>query len=104
MTTYSVLSFEFFINGGPVLKGDNYGFRDSAILTFLYTAISLEPLNLFLYTWRLLETLERDANIICLKRFYRIIATTAVCLLPIGFYAIVAADAIEEGLNKDYNS
>ncbi len=103
MTIYSILSFEFFINGGPVLKGDNYGFRDSAILTFLYTAISLEPLNLFLYTWRFLEILEKDANSIYLKRFYRIFATATICLLPIGFNAIVIADAIEEGLNKYYS-
>jgi hypothetical protein len=65
----------------------------------LYTAISLEPLNLFLYTWRFLETLEREENIDWIKKFYRIFAAASICLLPIAFFGVFIADAIEEGLN-----
>lgn len=101
MTTYSILSFQFFINGNQILKGDYYGFRDSAILTFLYTAISLEPLNLFLYTWRFLETLEKEESVKSLKKCYRYFAIVSVCLIPVSFYSVLIADAVFEGLNED---
>jgi len=52
--------FNYKINGTHFLDGDVTGFRDVAIKFFLVNAINLEPLTLFLYTWRLLATIERE--------------------------------------------
>ena len=52
--------FNFKINKTPFLDGDVTRYRDVAIKYFLVNAINLEPLTLFLYTWRFLATMERE--------------------------------------------
>ena len=56
---YQVGSFNYSINGAHILKGDFYSLRNFLIPNFLYLLIYLEPLNLFLYTWRFLRELEQ---------------------------------------------
>jgi hypothetical protein len=51
--------FNFEINGTHILKGDPFSLRNFMIRTFLFNLILLEPLNLFLYTWRFLPELEQ---------------------------------------------
>ncbi len=51
--------FTVSIEGTQILKGDLYSLRNLMISEFLYYLIFLEPLNLFLYTWRFLRELEQ---------------------------------------------
>jgi hypothetical protein len=51
--------FNFEINGTNILKGDHFSLRNNMIPAFLGNLIFLEPLNLFLYTWRFLRELEQ---------------------------------------------
>ena len=64
---------------------------------FLSELIYLEPLNLFLYTWRFLAELELEAKIPALKTFYRCFAVISIILIPAAFIAIVPAFIIESG-------
>ena len=54
--------FNYKINGVPILKGDFLSLRNWTIRNFLIDLIFLEPLNLFLYTWRFLRELEQGEN------------------------------------------
>ena len=56
---YQVGYFNYNINGTQILKGDFYSLRNLMIRNFLDNLIYLEPLNLFLYTWRFLRELEQ---------------------------------------------
>ena len=47
------------INGIHILKGDTFSLRNWIIQEFLQNLIYLEPLNIFLYTWRFLRELEQ---------------------------------------------
>jgi hypothetical protein len=55
---------------------------------FLAYAIELAPLNIFLYSWRFLATLENEAEIWVVKRMYRWFARVSIVLLPVSFYCI----------------
>jgi hypothetical protein len=88
--------FSYYINGDHILKGDPYGFRDQAIREFLFDAIDLEPLSLFLYSWRFLATLETEEQNKIAKIIYRWFAWVTVFLLPLSFYGVFAAFIIEE--------
>ena len=37
-------------------------YKDSVVYLMLFFAVNLEPINIFLYTWRFLETLESEMN------------------------------------------
>ena len=52
-------AFNLFINGTPILKGYYLSLRNFMIRTSLFNLIFLEPLNVFLYTWRFLRELEQ---------------------------------------------
>ena len=51
--------FNLQINGTQILKGYSLSLRNFTIVDFLNNLIYLEPLNLFLYTWRFLRELEQ---------------------------------------------
>ena len=51
--------FNFEINGTQILKGDFLSLSNWTIRNFLLKLVYLEPLNLFLYTWRFLRELEQ---------------------------------------------
>jgi len=60
--------------------------------------VVLEPLTLFVYTWRFLITLEQEAESKTAKFCYRWFARISICTLPVGFYAVFAAVCIEYGM------
>ncbi len=61
MTVAEIGYFDSVINDGEqILDGKRFGFRDLTINIFLLNAVYLEPLSLFLYTWRFLEVLEKE--------------------------------------------
>lgn len=92
----------YMINGEELLKGGVASFRVNAMLTFLFEAIVLEPLNLFLYTWRFLVILEEEAESNCVKIFIRWFAIITIFTIPAAFYAIFAAIVIEYGYQFEY--
>ena len=61
----------------------------------LGVSLNLESLNLFLYTWRYLSTLEQSAERASLKGFYSWFARITIVLLPASLYAVTAAYVIE---------
>jgi hypothetical protein len=68
----------------------------------MFQAICLQPLNLFLYTWRLLQTLEKEEKFKFLKVFYRWFAALTILLIPLGFYGIFVTYVIEQGRFNEY--
>ena len=77
------------------MKGDHNSLHNLTIFVFLYNLIYLEPLNLFLYTWRFLRELELEEKNHILKRFYWWFARASIVLLPAAFCCIVPAYIIE---------
>lgn len=74
---------------------------------------NLEPLNIFLYTWRLLATLEREEENITIKKALSWFATltdvnySAHCFLlwavPQLYYCLIAAIVVVETYYYNYN-
>ena len=52
LAAFSIGKFHYRITGKQMLKGDYTASRDISMIALLENAIELEPLNLFLYTWR----------------------------------------------------
>jgi hypothetical protein len=58
---------------------------------FLSNLIYLEPLNLFLYTWRFLSELEQSVSRPAAKTFLRWFTRISMLLIPPAFISIVTA-------------
>ncbi len=58
------------------------------------TALYLEPLNLFFYTWRFLATLESEEDNRLLKRVYRFVSLFSIIVLPSVFIGVYVAFVI----------
>jgi hypothetical protein len=74
------------------------------INTFLLSLIYLEPLNLFLYTWRYLSELEQSVTKPAAKTFLKWFARISILLIPSAFVSIVTADIVESARYSYYNS
>jgi hypothetical protein len=83
------------INGNHFLKGQQFSFRTLAIKNLLVNALVLEPLNIFLYTWRFLATLERKESNKTVKTVYRWFSRMSIILVPLAYYGIYAALEVE---------
>ena len=57
----------------------------------LNNAIFLEPINIFLYTWRFLNTLETEEKNPQVKIIYRWVSKVTLVLLPLAFIATFTA-------------
>ena len=77
------------INGGDARRG--------AIDSALGYALVLEPVNMFLYTWRFLTTLERDEKSQSVKLVYRWFARFTGFTVPIVFWVVYACYCIFYG-------
>jgi hypothetical protein len=58
-------------------------------------SVYLEPLNIFLYTWRFLSSLEVEEDNLVLKMMYRWWARVSILVIPMGFYGIYIAFVVE---------
>ncbi len=63
--------------------------------SFLFNLIYLEPLNLFLYTWRFLSELEQSVSKLAAKTFLKWFARISIILIPPAFISIVTAYIVE---------
>ena len=77
------------------MKGDLYSLRNITIKSTLVSLIYLEPLNLFLYTWRFLSQLDQEETNTFLKRLYRWFSPVSIVLLVLSFNSLVLAGIIE---------
>ena len=82
------------INGQQSGHGNTHSFGYYAKSTFLGTALYLEPLNLFLYTWRFLASLESEEENRHLKIAFQLVSLFFIIVLPALFIAIYAAFVI----------
>jgi hypothetical protein len=89
--------FKYYINGTLIIKGDPESLRNWTIRIFLFDLIYLEPLNLFLYTWRFLRELEQGEKNTFIKKCYKWFARISIVLLPPAFLCIVPAWIVEYG-------
>jgi hypothetical protein len=91
LAAYQVGVFNFDINDTDLQNDGTLSLRYFVINAFLLNLISLEPLNLFMYTWRFLSELEQlvEKQVVktCLKWFKRI----SIIVIPAAFYSIVPA-------------
>ena len=67
---------------------DEASYRDTAVYLMLFFAVNLEPVNIFLYTWRFLETLESEmeGNYLALSRKFRVTSVWVVPVVYVLFY------------------
>ncbi len=63
--------FNLSINGTQIQKDGYYSLHNVIIDYFLLRLIYLEPLNLFLYTWRFLSELEQSVSMPAAKTFLK---------------------------------
>lgn len=71
------------------MEGNIGSFRNIFITSFIQNLIFLEPLNLFLYTWRFLRELEQSATSKIVKKLYKWLEFTTIALIPLAFYTTV---------------
>ncbi len=74
----------------------------SEIVGFLLNLIFLEPLNIFLYTWRFLRELEQEESNTVVKLIYKWFARISILLMPAAFICIVPAYIVLEAKNSYY--
>ncbi len=72
------------------------------INSFLVDLIYLEPLNLFLYTWRFLSELEQSVSKPAAKTFLKWFARISIILIPPAFISIVTAWIVENARFEYY--
>ena len=84
------------------MNGKLLGFRNEAVSALLITAIDLEPLNLFFYTWRFWASLANEQTNKHLKSFYFWFSRGSICLIPATYYAVYAGYVVEFGRYKEY--
>ena len=77
------------------MSGDEHSLRNITIKSTLVSLIYIEPLNLFLYTWRFLSQLELEEENMFLKRMYRFYAPISVVLLSLSLISITTAGIFE---------
>ncbi len=84
-TAYNLLYYE------SVVKRGGSEISSMAIQIALASALTLEPLSIFMYTWRFIYTLERDEERDRIKTAYRWfskITLWAVPLINVGSFII----------------
>ncbi len=62
---------------------------------FLLDLFYLEPLNLFLYTWRFLSELEESFSKPAAKTFLKWFSRLSIFIIPLAFISIVIAWIVE---------
>ncbi len=87
--------FNHSINGTQIQNDDKLSLRNIMIGTFLFNLIYLEPLNLFLYTWRFLSELEQSVSKPAAKTLIKWFARISILLIPAAFISIVTAYIVE---------
>jgi hypothetical protein len=92
--------FNLKITGNNTIKSERTSLRSELIIESLNNLIFLEPLNLFLYTWRFLSQLQQEESNRVAKCLYRYIGNFIIVLLPLSFFCVVPAFIIEG--SKDY--
>ncbi len=102
LATYQVGQFYYHINGTHIQKDAFSSLRHQMINCFLLNLIYLEPLNLFLYTWRFLSELEQSDSKPAAKTFFKWFARISIIFVPPAFYSIVIAFIVELGMNEYY--
>jgi len=91
-----------FINGHSFLRGYLHSFRNESIECLLAMAIRLEPLNIFLYIWRFLATLEREEENLTMKKVFRWFARLSIVVVPLANYGLFAALVVEQAKEESY--
>jgi hypothetical protein len=70
---------------------------------FLLNVAYLEPLNLFLYTWRFLSELEQSVSRPAVKTFLKWFTRISILLIPAAFISIVTAFIVENARSEYYD-
>ncbi len=77
-------------------------YREFAINSLLAFAIYLDPVNVFLYTWQFLTTLEVEESNPILSRMYRWYRKISIWILPASLIVIFVAIVITYGIFVQY--
>jgi len=92
---FQVGVFNYEINRTQIMKGKSYSLHFKMVNAFLYSLVYLEPLNLFLYTWRFLDELEQQEKNSCVKKCYKWFARISIVLVPTALICVVIAYIVE---------
>ena len=95
LAAYEVGLFNSAINGTQILNGSSQSLKNLMIIGFLLNLIYLEPLSLFLYTWRFLSELEQSVDKPAAKAFIKWFARSSILLIPPAFISVVIAFTVE---------
>ncbi len=102
LAAYQVGYFNTEINGTQIQNDGRNSLHNVMINTFLQFLIYLEPMNLFLYTWRFLSELEQSVSKPVTKTFLKWFARISILLIPSAFISIVTTYIVEYARNNYY--
>ncbi len=103
MAANKVGVFSNSINGGQIQKDAYNSHRNLMVDSFLLSLIYLEPLNLFLYTWRFLSELDQSVSKPAAKTFLKWFARINMLLIPPALISIVTAFIVEYARYEYYS-
>jgi hypothetical protein len=95
VAAFEIGAFNYNINGTSIQNDGANSLRYFMINGFLVNLVFLEPLNLFLYTWRFLKELEHLNRKPGTKKFLKWFALISILLIPPTLISIVIAFIVE---------
>jgi hypothetical protein len=97
----SLIYFDFYGIGYYLVKGSII--RQDAIYSLVDFATYLEPLNIFMYTWRFLATLEREEKHLPTKKAFHWYAALTGWTIPLLYYSFYVAIAVVQTYYTTYD-
>jgi hypothetical protein len=92
--------YKYFVSGQLQIHGST--FRDYAIGGVLESAFYLDPVNVFLYTWQFLPTLEIENSNTTMSKMYGWYRKISIWVVPAAFVGIFAGIVIAYGKYAQY--
>jgi hypothetical protein len=86
------------------MNGSTFSRRSIMITIFLQRIIFMEPLNLFLYTWRFIKQLRLEESRKYLALFLKWLEIVSIVVLPLGFILVLPPYFYMSGLKNFENT
>ena len=72
-------------------------FRNYFLATIMSTALDIDAVNVFLYTWQLIPTLKIEETNSYLARIYKYYYKFSIWTIPFGFLVLYVSNSVLEG-------
>ena len=82
------------------MHGGMRSFRNEILTQFINNALFVEPLNLFLYTWRFLKQLRQEESNKILASVFKWLEKISIIVLPLGIILVYPAFNYIDGVDN----